>query len=335
MSDSDENVQAEQDGSKQASRMSKIKRVKFFKRNKSGDKVETEENFIPADNVIVAGDVEMAAESQTDQVGVEEHRDQWTNKIEYMLSVIGYVVDLGNCVRFPYVAYKNGGGAFLVPYFIFLLIIGIPMMYLEMSVGQFFRVGNITLWGKVNKFMKGIGISSLLVVCYITLYYATIISYSVYYLFASFRLEMPWARCGRPWNTDSCLDPFNKTSMSSTLSANRTPSSPAEEYFNRNMLGIHHSTGIENLGPIKLDLMICLAIVYFLMYVCICKGVKSTGKAVYGKFEQINSSNSIKYRLNHSSNCRATICHSISPSSTWADSRGLVERCDLLFKAVV
>ncbi len=37
------------------------------------------------------------------------HRDQWTNKIEYLLSVIGYVVDLGNCVRFPYITYKNGG----------------------------------------------------------------------------------------------------------------------------------------------------------------------------------------------------------------------------------
>ncbi len=82
-------------------------------------------------------------------------RDEWTNKIEYLLSVIGYVVDLGNCIRFPYICYKNGGGAFLIPYFIFLFLIGIPMMYLEMSIGQFFRVGNITLWGKVNIFMKG------------------------------------------------------------------------------------------------------------------------------------------------------------------------------------
>jgi hypothetical protein len=85
-----------------------------------------------------------------------KNRDEWTNKIEYMLSVIGYVVDLGNCIRFPYICYKNGGGAFLIPYFIFLTVIGIPMMYLEMSIGQFFRVGNITLWSKVNIFMKGI-----------------------------------------------------------------------------------------------------------------------------------------------------------------------------------
>lgn len=82
-------------------------------------------------------------------------REQWNNKIEYMLSVIGYVVDLGNCVRFPYVTYKNGGGAFLIPYFVFLLLIGVPMMYLEMSIGQYCKVGNIKLWEKVNVYMKG------------------------------------------------------------------------------------------------------------------------------------------------------------------------------------
>jgi SNF family Na+-dependent transporter len=70
------------------------------------------------------------------------------------------------------------------------------MMFLEMSVGQYFRVGNITLWGKVNKYMKGIGYSSLLVVSYITLYYSTIIAYSVYYLVESvlnIGKEVPWS----------------------------------------------------------------------------------------------------------------------------------------------
>ena len=70
-------------------------------------------------------------------------RDLWTNKIEFLLSVIGYVVDLGkksieiyhrhpchlgNVWRFPYMCYKNGGGAFLIPYMIFLCLIGIPML---------------------------------------------------------------------------------------------------------------------------------------------------------------------------------------------------------------
>lgn len=213
-------------------------------------------------------------------------RDEWTNKIEYMLSVIGYVVDLGNCVRFPYVCYKNGGGAFLIPYTIFLVLIGVPMMYLEMSIGQYFRVGNISLWGKVNIYMKGIGYSSLLVVLYITLYYSTIIGYAVYYLFASFRAVMPWSGCNNEWNTDDCIDRAKERNVTflanSTLSPLKSKAySPAEEYFNRQMLGIHKSTGIHDLGPIKLDLLACLVFVYFTMYICICKGVKGTGKAVY------------------------------------------------------
>lgn len=205
-----------------------------------------------------------------------QDRDQWNNKIEYMLSVIGYVVDLGNCVRFPYIAYKNGGGAFLVPYFLFLILIGIPMMFLEMSAGQYFGVGNITLWGKVNIFMKGIGYASLLVVCYITLYYATIIAYSVFYFFASFSTILPWAKCKNEWNSDHCIERIteNNYTIEKTVSA-------AEEYYKRHVLGIHKSSGIDDLGSIKFDLTLCLAVVFLLMYICICKGVKGTGKAVY------------------------------------------------------
>ena len=160
------------------------------------------------------------------------------------------------------------------------------MMYMEMSIGQYFRVGNIGLWGKVNKYTKGIGYSSLLVVSYITLYYSTIIAYAVYYLFASFRLIMPWSKCGNEWNTEDCVEriqdkfTYNSTLNTTTVFLNKTIS-PAEEYFNRHMLAIHESKGIHDLGPIKLDLLACLIIVYALMYICICKGVKGTGKAVY------------------------------------------------------
>ncbi len=120
-------------------------------------------------------------------------RDLWTNKIEFLLSVIGYVVDLGNVWRFPYMCYENGGGAFLIPYMIFLCFIGIPMLlvekfifffsssklnsfrYLELFLGQFYCCGNITLWGQIAPSMKGIGIASFLIVIAVTLYYTTII----------------------------------------------------------------------------------------------------------------------------------------------------------------
>ncbi|CAF4377763.1 unnamed protein product [Didymodactylos carnosus] len=53
-------------------------------------------------------------------------RDHWSSRIVYLLSIIGFVVDLGNVWRFPTTCYRNGGGAFLIPYFTFLFLVGLP-----------------------------------------------------------------------------------------------------------------------------------------------------------------------------------------------------------------
>ncbi|PIO73356.1 Sodium:neurotransmitter symporter family protein [Teladorsagia circumcincta] len=68
-------------------------------------------------------------------------RDRWATKMEFLLAVIGYAVDLGNIWRFPSVCYKHGGGAFLIPYLVMLLIGGLPMFYMELALGQFHRSG--------------------------------------------------------------------------------------------------------------------------------------------------------------------------------------------------
>jgi len=60
-----------------------------------------------------------------------------------------------------------------------------------------------------------------------------------------------------------------------------TSRTPAEEYFNNNVLGIDKSEGLHDLGSVKFDLTAYLALVYLIMYFCICNGVRGTGKAVY------------------------------------------------------
>jgi hypothetical protein len=62
-------------------------------------------------------------DSKPDQKNIPE-REKWASKYEFIFSCIGASVGLGNVWRFPYLAFKNGGGAFLFPYFILLLIIG-------------------------------------------------------------------------------------------------------------------------------------------------------------------------------------------------------------------
>ncbi|CAM9834272.1 unnamed protein product [Bubo scandiacus] len=68
-----------------------------------------------------------------------ENRPAWNSKLQYILAQIGYSVGLGNVWRFPYLCQKNGGGAYLVPYLVLLIIIGLPLFFLELAVGQRIR----------------------------------------------------------------------------------------------------------------------------------------------------------------------------------------------------
>ena len=61
----------------------------------------------------------------------EEKREAWGNYCEFFLSSLGLAVGLGNVWRFPYVAYQNGGGSFLIPYIIMVFVVGVPVFFME------------------------------------------------------------------------------------------------------------------------------------------------------------------------------------------------------------
>ena len=62
---------------------------------------------------------------------MEENREQWGSKLGFIIAAVGSAVGLGNIWRFPYIAYTNGGGAFLIPYFFAIFTAGIPLLILE------------------------------------------------------------------------------------------------------------------------------------------------------------------------------------------------------------
>uniref|UniRef100_A0A8C4NJA1 Transporter n=1 Tax=Eptatretus burgeri TaxID=7764 RepID=A0A8C4NJA1_EPTBU len=74
-------------------------------------------------------------------------RQQWSGQLDFMLSCIGYAVGLGNVWRFPYLCYVNGGGVFLIPYVLMVVISGMPCFVMEVALGQFMRKGGIAMWG--------------------------------------------------------------------------------------------------------------------------------------------------------------------------------------------
>ncbi|KAK9504505.1 hypothetical protein O3M35_010822 [Rhynocoris fuscipes] len=86
---------------------------------------------------------------------LQASRDTWSKKVEFLLAVIGFAVDLGNVWRFPYICYQNGGGAFLIPYCVMLLFGGLPLFFMELALGQFHRSGCLTIWKRICPALKG------------------------------------------------------------------------------------------------------------------------------------------------------------------------------------
>ncbi|XP_077167412.1 sodium-dependent serotonin transporter isoform X1 [Paroedura picta] len=221
--------------------------------------------------------------SPTCRVEVRQHprelyeRETWSKKMDFLLSVIGYAVDLGNVWRFPYICYQNGGGAFLIPYTIMALFGGIPLFYMELALGQYHRNGCISVWRKICPIFKGIGYAICIIAFYIASYYNTIMAWALYYLISSFTEELPWTSCNNPWNTKSCTNYLSNKTFAWTSNS----TSPAEEFYTRHILQIHRADGLDDLGGISWQLTLCLLFIFTIVYFSIWKGVKTSGKVVW------------------------------------------------------
>ncbi|MCM8792026.1 MAG: sodium-dependent transporter [Candidatus Omnitrophica bacterium] len=119
-------------------------------------------------------------------------RETWGSKIGVIMAVAGSAVGLGNFLRFPVQAASNGGGAFMIPYFISLFLLGIPLMWIEWTLGRYgggFEHGTApgifhTLWQK-NRFIKYFGVIGIFGPLVIFIYYTYIESWTLAYSFFS------------------------------------------------------------------------------------------------------------------------------------------------------
>ncbi|XP_056130731.1 sodium- and chloride-dependent creatine transporter 1 [Lampris incognitus] len=245
-------------------------------------------------------------------------RETWTRQMDFIMSCVGFAVGLGNVWRFPYLCYKNGGGVFLIPYMLIVFIGGIPVFFLEIALGQFMKQGGVSAWN-IAPLFKGLGLASMVIVFFCNTYYIMILVWGLYFLFHSFTSPLPWATCGHPWNTPNCTQDFRRachnrsaTQLPLPLST-ADPSAPSApphflssspvnqstaqlllnsscmeaeglrspviEFWERKVLRL--SGGLDEPGDISYQMVLCLIVTWVIVYFCIWKGVKSTGKVVY------------------------------------------------------
>jgi len=167
-------------------------------------------------------------------------REVWKNQLGFILAAVGSAVGLGNIWRFSYMTYENGGGAFLIPYFIALFTVGIPLMILEFCLGHKFVASAPLAFAKLNRRFEWVGWWSVTFVMFgIVLYYSVIIAWCLNYLLLSFTLA---------WGND-----------------------PGDYFFNT-FLNI--SKGPEEIGTIQNPILLGLAVIWFLNWIIVHRGIR-------------------------------------------------------------
>jgi neurotransmitter:Na+ symporter, NSS family len=122
-----------------------------------------------------------------------DQRESWSARSGFIIAAIGSAVGLGNIWRFPYVAYENGGGAFLIPYLIAIFAAGLPLLFLDYAVGHKFRSAPPAAYKRLMN-AESLGWWQVMVTLIIGIYYASVLSWAGSYMFYSF---------GQQWGADT------------------------------------------------------------------------------------------------------------------------------------
>ncbi|MDH4321688.1 MAG: sodium-dependent transporter, partial [Desulfobulbaceae bacterium] len=117
-------------------------------------------------------------------------RSSWQSNLGFLLAAIGSAIGLGNIWRFSYMAHQYGGGAFLIPYLVALIVAGIPIMLLEYGVGHREKGSSPLSFARLDSRFEWLGWWMPVVAMFgIMLYYSVVIGWCVNYLFFAFNLS--------------------------------------------------------------------------------------------------------------------------------------------------
>lgn len=176
-----------------------------------------------------------------------KERELWSSRVTFILAAIGSAVGLGNAWRFPGLAAKYGGGAFLLVYTVAMLVLGIPMLSMEIAIGRKTRQGAPGAFRSLNKKTEAVGWAATTNAFAISVYYAVVFAWVIAMAVCSFKFA---GMVGNPKAASNVFAEVTQTSW--TISGAKIP----------------------------LGMAAALAVAWILIYSCIRKGTVSVGKVV-------------------------------------------------------
>ncbi len=191
----------------------------------------------------------------------EEQRENWGSRTGFVLAAIGSAVGLGNLWGFPYKVYAYGGGAFLIPYLLAMLVIGIPLLILEFSLGHMTQRAAPDAYRGISRRTEPVGWWGIILGFVIITYYPVILAWCGSYLVKCVDGiftnggEVPWKDAGLKGVTEG----FDKYLHSWPEDAKAAP---------------------WDFGYLVRPIVISLAVIWVMMYLCICRGVRLVSKVV-------------------------------------------------------
>lgn len=132
----------------------------------------------------------MTQQADAAEDGGASQREAWSKRSVFILAAIGSAVGLGNIWRFPYVAFSNGGGAFMIPYLVALLTAGIPLLFLYYSIGHRFAGSPPLSFRRFSRKTEAIGWWQVGVSFIIAVYYAVVIAWACRFAIFSVTSEL-------------------------------------------------------------------------------------------------------------------------------------------------
>lgn len=190
---------------------------------------------------------------------LEEQRENWGTRGGFVLAAVGSAVGLGNLWGFPYKLYSYGGGAFLIPYIIAMICIGIPMLILEFSLGHFTQRAAPDAFARANKKLEFVGWWGIILGFVIITYYPVLLGYC--FSFMGYSIQGIFNGGQLPWAGEGIEGVEN-----------------AKNFFNETYLA---KIDAPALGSIRTNILLPLIIAWVAMYFCIFKGVKFVSKIVW------------------------------------------------------